>query len=53
MPAAGDFDGDGKADIAVYRGGVWYIINSSNGSYRIELFGLPDDEPASAAYIQP
>ncbi|MBL8186076.1 MAG: M20/M25/M40 family metallo-hydrolase [Blastocatellia bacterium] len=53
VPAAGDFDGDGKADIAVYRGGVWYIINSSNGSYRIELFGLPDDEPASAAYIQP
>ena len=27
----GDYDGDGKADIAVYRDGAWFIIRSSDG----------------------
>ena len=42
-----DYDGDGKADIAVYRDGssvaqpasFFYIINSSNNTIRIEQFG--------------
>ena len=38
-PMRGDFDGDGRLDAAVYRGGVWYIRQSSNGEVRQENWG--------------
>ncbi len=43
--ASADFDGDFKTDLAVFRPstGVWYIINSSNSSLRIQQFGLDGD----------
>lgn len=44
--AAADYDGDGVFDIAVFRGGVWYIIESSTGNYRYEYFGQSGDVPA-------
>lgn len=44
--AAADYDGDGRFDIAVFRGGVWYIIESSTGSVRYEYWGQPGDVPA-------
>jgi glucan-binding YG repeat protein len=54
-----DYDGDGKADLAVYRGntifpgaenGVWYILQSSNNTLRVERFGLPTDKLVPADY---
>ena len=44
-----DFDGDLRTDISVFRpsNGSWYITNSSNGSVRIQPFGLAEDIPAS------
>ncbi len=44
--AAGDYDGDGRFDIAVFRAGTWYIIESSTGNYRYEFWGTSGDVPA-------
>ncbi len=49
FPNPGDFDGDGKYDFLMQRGGTWHLLNSSNLSYsQIYLgtgsfFGNPGD----------
>lgn len=45
--ASADFDGDLKTDVTVYRpgSGTWYVNNSSNGTNRIQNFGLAGDIP--------
>jgi hypothetical protein len=40
-----DYDGDGKTDVSVYRNGVWYILQSSNGNLQVENFGTSTDIP--------
>ena len=53
-PVARDYDGDGKADLAVVRrtGGkmIWYIFQSLSGTVRIEQFGLDTDFTAPGDY---
>lgn len=47
---AGDYDGDGRADLGVYRQGNWYIQRSRNGTLLGVQFGLGTDIPASSDF---
>lgn len=42
-----DFDGDLKSDVSIFRpdAGLWYYLNSSNGSAGGVAFGAPGDIP--------
>jgi hypothetical protein len=40
-----DFDADGKTDFAVFRDGIWYWLNSSNGTFSAYHFGQAGDIP--------
>jgi hypothetical protein len=42
-----DYDGDGNADVAVFRSGYWFILKSSSNftTYDTFLFGGAGDIP--------
>lgn len=46
-----DFDGDGRADMTVYRSGTWFIRNSSDGSQTTAAWGgAVQDIPVAEDY---
>ena len=51
-PARFDYDGDGRADISVFRASEnkWYILRSSNFSVMERVFAIGGDIPTPADY---
>ena len=46
-----DYDGDGKADIGIYRSGAWYWIRSSDNTVRYAAWGAAGDIPVAGDYV--
>lgn len=46
----GDYDGDGRVDVAVFRNGTWYLLDSFSSTFRAIAWGTNSDVPAAADF---
>ena len=50
VPVPGDYDGDGKDDLAIYRNGTWWVLRSTSGTL-VQNFGLTSDTAIPRRYL--
>ena len=50
VPVSGDYDGDGKTDVAIFRNGGWHIKPASGASAYYVWYGLGTDVPVPGDY---
>ena len=58
LPAAGDWNGDGKTKVGVFRAGTWYLDYNGNGAWDgcgvdrcyVGSFGAPGDLPVAGRW---
>lgn len=48
--AVADYNGNGKDEIAVYRNGLWYIVDDATGGVSTIAWGMEGDVPVPADY---
>ena len=50
IPVGGDFDADGKTEIAIFRQGKWAMQQTGTLTYRAIYWGMAGDKPVPADY---